>query len=64
MSLFLLMTGSAFYIPEGNGRLAVVTVALGIYLFAMAYSPGEGPVPLTVSAPRLLFLDRCSHMYT
>lgn len=62
MSLFLLMTGFAFYIPEGNGRLAVV--ALGIYLFAMAYSPGEGPVPFTVSAPRLLSLDRCSHMYT
>jgi MFS family permease len=47
MSIFLLMTGFAFWIPEGNGRLAVV--ALGIYLFGMVYSPGEGPVPFTVS---------------
>ncbi|EEB88160.1 hypothetical protein MPER_14158, partial [Moniliophthora perniciosa FA553] len=29
-------------------RIAVV--ALGIYLFAMSYSPGEGPVPFTYSA--------------
>ncbi|KAJ8468921.1 hypothetical protein ONZ45_g17067 [Pleurotus djamor] len=48
MALFLLMTGFSFWIPEGNARLAVV--ALGIYLFAMAYSPGEGPVPFTYSA--------------
>ncbi|KAH8107850.1 MFS sugar transporter [Cristinia sonorae] len=48
MSIFLLMTGFAFWIPEGNGRIAVV--ALGIYLFGMAYSPGEGPVPFTYSA--------------
>ncbi|KAL4252611.1 major facilitator superfamily protein [Abortiporus biennis] len=48
MAIFLLMTGFAFWIPEGNGRLAVV--ALGIYLFGMAYSPGEGPVPFTYSA--------------
>ncbi|KIP02928.1 hypothetical protein PHLGIDRAFT_130455 [Phlebiopsis gigantea 11061_1 CR5-6] len=48
MSIFLLMTGFAFWIPEGTGRLAVV--ALGIYLFGIAYSPGEGPVPFTYSA--------------
>ncbi|KZT72160.1 hypothetical protein DAEQUDRAFT_664568 [Daedalea quercina L-15889] len=48
MAIFLLLTGFAFFIPEGNGRLAVV--ALGIYLFAMSYSPGEGPVPFTYSA--------------
>jgi sugar porter (SP) family MFS transporter len=48
MSLFLLMTGFAFWIPEGQGRLAVV--ALGIYLFDCVYSPGEGPVPFTYSA--------------
>ncbi|KAI0267080.1 hypothetical protein BC834DRAFT_822948 [Gloeopeniophorella convolvens] len=48
MSAFLLMTGFAFWIPEGKGRLAVVT--LGIYLFECAYSPGEGPVPFTYSA--------------
>ncbi|KAI0062831.1 hypothetical protein BV25DRAFT_469992 [Artomyces pyxidatus] len=48
MSLFLLMTGFAFWIPEGTGRIAVV--ALGIYLFDCVYSPGEGPVPFTYSA--------------
>ncbi|KAI9456302.1 MFS sugar transporter [Russula earlei] len=48
MSLFLLMTGFAFWIPAGNTRIAVV--ALGIYLFDCAYSPGEGPVPFTYSA--------------
>ncbi|OBZ66984.1 Arabinose-proton symporter [Grifola frondosa] len=48
MAVFLLMTGFAFWIPEGNARIAVV--ALGIYLFTMAYSPGEGPVPFTYSA--------------
>ncbi|THU79353.1 hypothetical protein K435DRAFT_875558 [Dendrothele bispora CBS 962.96] len=48
MTIFLLMTGFAFYIPDGSARTAVV--ALGIYLFAMAYSPGEGPVPFTYSA--------------
>ncbi|KAF9264194.1 hypothetical protein L218DRAFT_926497 [Marasmius fiardii PR-910] len=53
MAIFLLMTGFAFWIPfdvnnPTSGRIAVV--ALGIYLFAMAYSPGEGPVPFTYSA--------------
>lgn len=48
MAVFLLMIGFGFWIPEGDGRLAVVT--LGIYLFAIAYSPGEGPVPFTYSA--------------
>ncbi|KAH8993463.1 hypothetical protein EDB92DRAFT_1815530 [Lactarius akahatsu] len=48
MSLFLLMTGFAFWIPEGNGRLAVV--ALRIYLFDCVYSPGEGPAPFPYAA--------------
>ncbi|KAH9055440.1 hypothetical protein EDB87DRAFT_1824604 [Lactarius vividus] len=48
MSLFLLMTGFAFWIPEGKGRIAVV--ALGIYLYGCAYSPGEGPVPFPYAA--------------
>ncbi|TNY22032.1 hexose transport-related protein [Rhodotorula diobovata] len=48
MSIFLLMAGMAFFIPEGPGRTAVV--ALGVYLHCMAYSPGEGPVPFTYSA--------------
>ena len=49
MSVFLLMTGFAFYIPE-DSKARIAVVALGIYLFTMAYSPGEGPVPFTYSA--------------
>lgn len=48
MAIFLLLTGFAFFIPGEHARIAVV--ALGIYLYTMAYSPGEGPVPFTYSA--------------
>ncbi|KAF2154313.1 MFS sugar transporter [Myriangium duriaei CBS 260.36] len=60
MSLFLLLTGFSFWIPlaqpppgsdvvpVSKGRVA--GVALGIYLFGIVYSPGEGPVPFTYSA--------------
>jgi len=50
MAIFLLMTGFAFWIPEIHSKARVAVVALGIYLFTMAYSPGEGPVPFTYSA--------------
>ena len=50
MSLFLFFTGSSFYIPEGDGKARLACVALGIYLFMVVYSPGEGPVPFTYSA--------------
>lgn len=55
MAICLLITGFAFFIPEKNAagdynpaRIGVVT--LGIYLFEVFYSPGEGPVPFTYSA--------------
>ena len=48
MAIFLLMTGFSFWIPEGKGQLAAI--CLGLYLFGVVYSPGEGPVPFTVSA--------------
>ncbi|KAK7205348.1 MFS sugar transporter [Myxozyma melibiosi] len=48
MALFLLFTGFSFYIPGEKARVGCV--ALGIYLFAIVYSPGEGPVPFTYSA--------------
>ncbi|CAM6121160.1 unnamed protein product [Calypogeia fissa] len=55
MSICLLITGFAFFIPEhsasgnyNNTRLAIIT--LGIYLFKIFYSPGEGPVPFTYAA--------------
>ncbi|KAF3482721.1 proton myo-inositol cotransporter [Arthroderma uncinatum] len=48
MGLFLLLTGFAFWIPDHTAQTGCV--ALGIYLFGIVYSPGEGPVPFTYSA--------------
>jgi hypothetical protein len=48
MSICLFFTGFCFWIESENVRLGLV--ALGIYLFMIAYSPGEGPVPFTYAA--------------
>lgn len=51
MSLSLLLTGFGFWISEEtnrDGRLACIT--MGIYLFAILYNFGEGPIPFTYSA--------------
>lgn len=48
MSICLFFTGFSFWIPDQTAKLACV--ALGIYLFGIVYSPGEGPVPFTYSA--------------
>ncbi|KAI9675091.1 MAG: hypothetical protein M1817_001499 [Caeruleum heppii] len=51
MSLCLFFTGFSFLIPADTQRTArIACVALGIYLFGIVYSPGEGPVPFTYSA--------------
>lgn len=47
MSLCMLITAFGFTF-QGTARLA--TVASGLYLFMVFYSPGEGPVPFTYSA--------------
>jgi len=48
MALFLLLAGFAYWIPtNSDARIGIIT--LGIYLFGVVYSPGEGPVPFTVS---------------
>ncbi|KAL9087719.1 MAG: hypothetical protein Q9165_006486 [Trypethelium subeluteriae] len=49
MALSLLFTGFCFWI-EASSKARVALVALGIYLFGIVYSPGEGPVPFTYSA--------------
>src|SRR5512140_2125998 len=49
MSIFLLLTGFSFWIPESSSA-HIGLIALGIYLFSAVYSPGEGPVPFTYSA--------------
>ncbi|GFF59857.1 putative MFS sugar transporter [Aspergillus udagawae] len=51
MALAWFFTGFSFYIPtseHSNAQLACV--ALGLYLFGVVYSVGEGPVPFTYSA--------------
>jgi hypothetical protein len=48
MAIFLLFTGFSFWITNETARVGCI--ALGIYLFGMVYSPGEGPVPFTYSA--------------
>lgn len=48
LALWLLFTGFSFKIPGTTARTGCV--ALGIYLYAIFYSPGMGPVPFTYSA--------------
>ncbi|KAJ0304153.1 hypothetical protein COL516b_006043 [Colletotrichum fioriniae] len=48
MAVCLFFTGFSFLIPTNPAKIACI--ALGIYLFGMVYSPGEGPVPFTYSA--------------
>ena len=49
MALALFFTGFSFLIPE-TSTARIACIALGIYIFGMVYSPGEGPVPFTYSA--------------
>ncbi|KAG4426463.1 hypothetical protein IFR04_000345 [Cadophora malorum] len=49
MSLCLFFAGFSFWIPA-DSTARVACVALGLYLFGIVYSPGEGPVPFTYSA--------------
>ena len=51
MALFLFFTGFSFHIDDKDHHTArMACIAVGIYLFGMVYSPGEGPVPYTYSA--------------
>jgi sugar porter (SP) family MFS transporter len=49
MSACLFFTGFSFWIPD-TSTAHIACIALGIYLFGIVYSPGEGPVPFTYSA--------------
>lgn len=48
MAVCLLITGFSFWAPTQKG--VVAGVSIGIYVYGMFYSPGEGPVPFTYSA--------------
>ena len=51
MAVCLFFTGFSFLISKEDHHTArLVCIAVGIYLFGMVYSPGEGPVPFTYSA--------------
>ncbi|KAB5585841.1 hypothetical protein GE09DRAFT_944904 [Coniochaeta sp. 2T2.1] len=49
MALCMFFTGFSFWIPD-DSKAHIACIALGIYLFGIVYSPGEGPVPFTYSA--------------
>ncbi|CAL8580268.1 hypothetical protein XPA_005996 [Xanthoria parietina] len=51
LSLFLFFTGFSFSIPaDTKHSTRTACIALGIYLYGIVYSPGQGPVPFTYSA--------------
>jgi hypothetical protein len=54
MALWLAFTGSMFYLPDGQGKLAAI--AIGIYMFAISKFCFERRIwlKLTVSRCRLL----------
>jgi MFS family permease len=56
MAIFMLILAFGFQIPEGNGRTGTILVAM--YLFTMAYSTGEGPVPFVYSAESMPLYNR------
>lgn len=50
MALFLFFIGFSFWIPDSQEKARMACVMLGMYLFGIAYSPGEGPVPYVYAA--------------
>ena len=49
MAWTLLVAGMCFFIPESN-KAHLGLIAFFIYIYAICYSPGEGPVPFAYSA--------------
>lgn len=56
MALFQGIMVVAFALPDGNARRILSIV--GMYLFGIAYSPGEGPVPFVYSAESMPLYNR------
>lgn len=57
MALFQLLMVIAFQLSEGSTAQNVLVI-LGMYLFGVAYSPGEGPVPFVYSAESMPLYNR------
>jgi len=49
LAICQLLTAIAFMLPPGSGQQVMAVV--GMYLFSVAYSPGEGPVPFVNILP-------------
>jgi hypothetical protein len=56
MALFQFIMVVAVALPNGPSRQALIIV--GMYLFGIAYSPGEGPVPFVYSAESMPLYNR------
>lgn len=56
MALFQYFMVVAFALPTGSSARQVLAI-VGMYLFGIAYSPGEGPVPFVYSA------GKCSRLH-
>jgi MFS family permease len=56
MALFQFIMVIAVALPKGTAQRALAIV--GMYLFGIAYSPGEGPVPFVYSAESMPLYNR------
>lgn len=56
MALFQFIMVIAVALPDGTPRRALTII--GMYLFGIAYSPGEGPVPFVYSAESMPLYNR------
>lgn len=57
MAFFQLIMVIAFVLPNESSAQHVLVI-LGMYLFGVAYSPGEGPVPFVYSAESMPLYNR------
>ncbi|KAF2265060.1 hypothetical protein CC78DRAFT_532691 [Lojkania enalia] len=57
MALFQVLMVIAFSLPDRSTAQQVLAI-LGMYLFGIAYSPGEGPVPFVYSAESMPLYNR------
>jgi MFS family permease len=49
LCIMLLVVAFAFFIPQ-DSKARIAVIVLGIYVYTIFYSVGEGPVPFTYSA--------------
>jgi MFS family permease len=57
MAFFQIVMVIAFALPDSSSAQHILVI-LGMYLFGVAYSPGEGPVPFVYSAESMPLYNR------